>query len=54
MNGEDWDKIRDKYAALLPYVPDRYTLTYIMGEMIGELVELAYVRGRGRLPRTAT
>jgi tricorn protease len=37
MNGVDWPKIRDQYAQLLPYVADRYSLTYIMGEMIGEL-----------------
>jgi len=37
MNGVDWPKMRDKYAALLPYVSDRYSLTYILGEMIGEL-----------------
>jgi tricorn protease len=37
MNGVDWQKTHDKYAALLPDVADRYSLTYIMGEMIGEL-----------------
>jgi hypothetical protein len=37
MNGVDWPKIRDQYAQLLPYVADRYSLTYIMGQMIGEL-----------------
>ena len=25
MNGNDWQKIGDKYAQLLPYVSDRYT-----------------------------
>jgi tricorn protease len=37
MNGVDWTKERDKYAQLLPYVADRYSLTYIFGELIGEL-----------------
>jgi tricorn protease len=37
MNGVDWQKEHDKYAELLPYVSDRYSLTYIMGEMIGDL-----------------
>lgn len=37
MNGVDWQKEHDKYAQLLPYVSDRYSLTYIMGEMIGDL-----------------
>ena len=29
MNGVDWEKMRDKYAQLLPSVADRYSLTYI-------------------------
>lgn len=37
MNGVDWQKEHDKYEQLLPYVADRYSLTYIMGEMIGDL-----------------
>lgn len=37
MNGVDWQKIKDQYAQLLPSVADRYSLTYILGEMIGEL-----------------
>jgi tricorn protease len=37
MNGVDWQKVKDQYAQLLPYVADRYSLTYILGEMIGEL-----------------
>ena len=36
MNGVDWAKERDKYAELLPYVQDRYDLTYVLGEMIEE------------------
>jgi len=37
MNGVDWEAVRKKYEALLPYVASRYDLTYILGEMIGEL-----------------
>lgn len=37
MHGVDWKKIHDKYAALVPYVNHRTDLTYIVGEMIGEL-----------------
>lgn len=37
MVGRDWDAIREKYAVLLPYVNHRQDLTYLIGEMIGEL-----------------
>jgi tricorn protease len=37
MNGVDWKKMHDKYAVLLPYVNNRDDLTYLIGEMIGEL-----------------
>jgi len=37
MNGVDWEAMRKKYEVLLPYVASRYDLTYILGEMIGEL-----------------
>ncbi len=50
MNGVDWAKTRDKYAQLLPYVADRYTLTYIMGEMIGELSNSHTYVGGGDYP----
>ncbi len=50
MNGNDWEKIREKYAALLPYVNDRYSLTYIMGEMIGELSNSHTYVGGGDYP----
>lgn len=46
MHGVDWEAVKIKYAALLPYVQHRADLTYIMGEMIGELnVGHAYVSG---------
>ena len=37
MNGVDWEAVRKKYEALLPHVASRYDLTYILGEMVGEL-----------------
>lgn len=37
MHGLDWPAIHDKYAQLVPYVNDRHDLTYLIGEMIGEL-----------------
>ncbi len=52
MNGVDWKTLRDKYAALLPYVNDRNDLTYLIGELIGELNNgHAYVAG-GERPET--
>ena len=50
MNGVDWEKMRDKYAQLLPAVSDRYSLTYIMGEMIGELSNSHTYVGGGDYP----
>ncbi|NOY36658.1 MAG: protease [Chlorobi bacterium] len=37
MHGVDWPAMHDKYAVLLPYVNHRSDLTYIIGEMVGEL-----------------
>jgi len=37
MNGVDWKAMRDKYAALIPFVNHRNDLTYLLGELIGEL-----------------
>src|SRR5215470_17821365 len=50
MNGVDWKKAHDKYAQLLPYVADRYSLTYILGDMIGELSNSHTYVGGGDLP----
>ncbi len=50
MNGVDWSKERDKYAQLLPYVADRYSLTYILGELIGELSNSHTYVGGGDYP----
>lgn len=46
MHGVDWKAMKEKYEVLLPYVQHRADLTYIIGEMIGELnVGHAYVGG---------
>src|SRR5450756_851043 len=37
MNGVDWKAMRDKYAALVPFVNHRNDLTYLIGELIAEL-----------------
>src|ERR1700681_4365895 len=50
MNGVDWQKTKDQYAQLLPYVADRYSLTYILGEMIGELSNSHTYFGGGDFP----
>ncbi len=37
MNGVDWPAMRAKYGALVPYAQTRYDLTYLIGELIGEI-----------------
>jgi tricorn protease len=37
MHGTDWTGLRDKYAALLPYVSTRADLDFLLGELGGEL-----------------
>jgi tricorn protease len=51
MHGVDWKAMREKYAPLVEHVNHRADLSYIIGEMIGELnIGHAYV-GDGDLPR---
>lgn len=46
LHGVDWNALRKNYAELLPYVNQRQDLTYIIGELIGELnCGHAYVGG---------
>lgn len=46
MHGVDWPAMKKKYGVLVPYVNHRADLTYIIGEMVGELsVGHAYVGG---------
>ena len=54
MQGVDWPQKRARYEPLLPYVDHRADLTYVIGEMIGELnIGHAYVGG-GDYPKPAT
>src|SRR5579862_28125 len=50
MNGVDWAKERDKYSQLLPYLGDRYDLTYVLGEFVGELSNSHTYVGGGDTP----
>jgi tricorn protease len=44
MHGVDWKAMYEKYKVLVPYAKHRTDLTYIMGELVGELnVGHAYV-----------
>ncbi|MCR4860435.1 MAG: PDZ domain-containing protein [Bacteroidales bacterium] len=57
MHGVDWDHMREKYGQMLPYVKHRDDLTYLIGEMIGELnVGHAYITSGESpdIPRIAT
>ncbi len=51
MHGVDWTKVRNTYAQLLPYVNHRIDLTYILGEMIGELSAGHTYVGGGDYPK---
>ncbi len=51
MHGTDWKALKEKYAVMLPYVNHRMDLTYLIGELIGELnVGHAYTGG-GDVPK---
>ncbi|HEY3755036.1 MAG TPA: S41 family peptidase [Opitutaceae bacterium] len=50
LGGVDWQAEGDKYAELLPEVKNRYDLSYLIGELLGELhTGHTYVEG-GDLP----
>jgi len=50
MHGVDWDNIYEKYEPLVKYANTRYDLSYIIGEMIGEVsTGHAYVSGGDRI-----
>jgi len=51
MHGVDWDAVKRKYAPLVPFVNHRADLTYIIGEMIGELSTGHTYVGGGEYPR---
>ncbi len=49
MHGLDWEAMHEKYAVLVPHARHRDDLTYIIGELIGELnVGHAYVQSGDR------
>ncbi|PYJ89283.1 MAG: hypothetical protein DME70_02390 [Verrucomicrobia bacterium] len=52
MNGVDWKAMRDKYGALIPFVNHRNDLTYLVGELIGELNNGHAYTGGGERPDT--
>ncbi len=50
MHGTDWEEVKEKYEVLVPYANNRYDLSYILGEMMGELsVGHAYVEGGDKI-----
>ncbi|HOC89891.1 MAG TPA: PDZ domain-containing protein [bacterium] len=51
MHGVDWPAVREKYAALVPFVEHRADLSYLIGEMIGELGAGHTYVGGGDLPK---
>jgi tricorn protease len=51
LHGVDWPAMRAKYAPLVDYVNHRADLTYVIGEMIGELNAGHTYVGGGDLPR---
>jgi tricorn protease len=49
MNGVDWSAVHDSYAKFLPLLGSRDDLTYLLGEMVGELSNShTYVGGGDR------
>ena len=49
MHGVDWEKMKEKYARLLPKATSREDVRYIIGELIGELnTSHTYVSGGDR------
>jgi tricorn protease len=53
MHGVDWPAMKAKYAPLVPHVNHRADLTYIIGELIGELNAGHTYVGGGDLPQPA-
>jgi tricorn protease len=51
MHGVDWKAIRDRYAPLVAHVNHRADLTYVIGEMIGELNAGHTYVGGGEMPK---
>ncbi len=53
MHGIDWPAMKAKYAPLVPHVNHRADLTYVIGELIGELNAGHTYVGGGDLPQPA-
>ena len=53
MHGVDWLAVKRKYEMLVPHVNHRADLTYIIGEMIGELNAGHTYVGGGEMPHPA-
>ncbi|RPJ69650.1 MAG: protease, partial [Acidobacteria bacterium] len=53
MHGVDWPAMKAKYAPLLDHVNHRADLTYVIGELIGELNAGHTYVGGGDMPRPA-
>jgi tricorn protease len=51
MHGVDWKAVRDKYEPLAAHAAHRADLTYVIGEMIGELNAGHCYAGGGDLPK---
>jgi tricorn protease len=51
MHGVDWPAVKKKYEPLVPHVRHRYDLTYVIGEMIGELNAGHTYVGGGEAPK---
>jgi tricorn protease len=50
MHGVDWQSVKKNYEQLIPFVNHRADLTYVIGEMIGELSAGHTYVGGGDLP----
>ena len=53
LHGVDWPAVKEKYRSLVDYVEHRADLTYLIGEMIGELNAGHTYVGGGDLPQPA-
>ncbi len=51
MHGVDWKMMKKRYGQLLPYVAHRWDLTYLIGELIGELCCSHTYVGGGKMPK---
>jgi len=47
MHGVDWQQMYDRYAQIVPYAANRFDLTYLIAEMIGELASSHTYTGGG-------